>query len=594
MCEKQNLSFNVLKKLYIKVNENKSMLNYMENETIYIKDLSSSIKLRAEADVIMKINGVLKKEALVSVNDNIEFLINRVDAERKMNLEVEKDLMAAYLTCKYKNGVVYKLSDKKFKDELILEKGDSTILQYSKFTGNEVIGFLKSRSINFGIQYREMQELINGEKRVLIAKGIEAVQSTNDYLDIEFLNKESEVNHSKNVDYLEFNNITTIEEGEVLATIVKGTRGTEGRKITGVFINIREVGKIKLNLGEGVKLVGDKIIATRGGMPIYKKSNNKFEVKKIYELASDVNIKSGNVTFNGEVVIKGGVEENLKVYGAHGIRVAGDVKIAKLKSLGNISVYGKILQSEVQSGLLESQYTEKMKVLKDIENDLRSLKNDLSTIIKNNLLNGKKLGAIVRVLIDSKYSRIEDSYDFIKKDLEVIFAGKNELSRIFEKRIIRFAALNIKSLDEIDDILNIAQEYIAELNEIFALESNIEINYVQGSKITSKGTIYVKNQGMHISTLISDKDVLFENEKSIVRGGSIKAKKIIKCPIVGTSSGVTTILEVDNDGFIECNLAYYNTKFKIGNKILVLESNYKNIKVFIDKYDDITFEGLKV
>lgn len=543
---------------------------------------------------MMKINGVFKRQAIVSAQDNIEFLINKIDTTRKMNLDIEKNLMSAHLTCVYKDGITYRILNKNFDGELSLEKIEDQNIKAQKFNVNEIIGFLKSKSINFGIQYKEMQDIINGEKKALIAIGLDPIQSTNDYFDIEFLKGENNFGNHENVNYLEFNNVNTIEEGEVLATIVKGVRGREGRKINGVFINISEVNKINLNLGGGVKLIGDKIIATIGGMPLYKKSNNRFEVKKIYEISSDVNIKTGNITFNGEVVIKGGVDENLKVYGAYGIKVARDVKIASLKSLGNINIEGKVLQSEVQSGLLEYQFIKKLEILRALQSDLIKLKTDLTVIIKNNLLNGRKLGSIVKILIDNKYSNIQNSYEPIKNDLEVIFAGKNDLSIILEKRILRFASLNIKSLNEIDDILNIVEEYITELNEIFALESNIQINYVQGSKIISKGTIYVKNQGMHISTLVSDKSVLFENEKSIVRGGSIKAKNLIKCPVVGTSSGVTTMLEVDKEGSIECNLAYYNTKFKIGNKILILESNYKNVKVFIDKYDEITLEGLNI
>jgi hypothetical protein len=585
-----NTTFNAFEK--IEILDSKDTRNYIEDKYIYLNKGVKKFHLKVSEGILLKINGSFKRSGEISKDDLIEIGLNSIQPTKKFKFKIDDNYMNACLECAYREGEIFKLVDKDFNDELLIEKESMEIVQSDLLSASDIMKCLKENSIIFGIQYKSFEDIIQGHEAI-IAVGKEGTPTINDLLDIKFLGEKKEV-EKDTVDYLNTNKISSVKIGDILATIVKGKLGADGKDIRGANIGAKEIKEVEINIAAGCKRVGDNIIATVDGMPMYSKNGKRFEVKKTYKVPLNVDLKTGNINFNGEVLINGDVEENLSVYGSCGITIKGNVSSAKISSLGDISVEGKLLQSRVRSGFLEGEFKMKLLSMKVLEKEFTGLRNDVAAIIKNNLLENRKLGSFVKVLLDSKYTKIEKAYDFIKNDIESLFGEVTQLSDIYDSKILRLASLNIKSLEEVDDILNVIKKYLYEIDVIFDLDSNINLGYCQASTVFSKGNIYVHSEGVYVSDFISDDSIIFLTERSVLRGGNIKAKNKIKAGVVGTMSGVITQLEVDDDGVIECEKAYYNTKFKVGNRIITLEENYKDLKVFKSDDNRITLEGLKV
>ncbi|MGL5633604.1 MAG: flagellar assembly protein A [Sarcina sp.] len=567
-------------------------LGYIDKEGIYFPNKTEEIKIIANDLVALRVNNKLKKECIITKNDMVEIAICYEEPTRKMDLIIEKNDMLATLECIYNEGITYDIKKVSFENELKLQVVEVGIKKAMMYKPDEVIAFLRKHSIMFGIQYKEFQNILEGNKRGVIAKGLEKKDTVDDFIELQNHSSE-QVGELEKVNYLDKNKINSVKEGETVGKIIKGTLGIEGKTIKGTIIPVRKIKELDLKLGEGVKQVGDTIVATIAGLPVYTEKNHKFEIKKSYEVPLNVDFKTGNVKFNGEVNIKGSVEENLSVYGAYAVNINGNVTLAKVSSLGNINIEGKILQSDIQCGFLENQYNKKKAMLEILKIDFKNLRADIEMILANNLLKDKKLGSVIKALLDSKYSRIIKFYDFIRNDIEPLFGDIDILSKIYEKKILRLAILNLKSMDEFNDILNVIEKYLNDMEVIFNLDSEVSIAYVQGSTINSKGSIHIKSAGVYVSNIVSDDSIIFLDCDTSLRGGHLKAKKKIKAPIVGTKSGVVTELEVEDLGEIECERAYFNTKFIIGKQSTILEYNYKNLKVFLDKDSNLVVEGLK-
>ena len=95
--------------------------------------------------------------------------------------------------------------------------------------------------------------------------------------------------------------------------------------------------------GEGNK----KLFAADSGNLVYK--GGRFNIETTFQISSDVDVKTGNIDFLGDVVIKGSVQEGYTVTAGKSITVLGMVTGATLTAQGDITVKNGVFASTVQS-----------------------------------------------------------------------------------------------------------------------------------------------------------------------------------------------------------------------------------------------------
>jgi uncharacterized protein (DUF342 family) len=146
--------------------------------------------------------------------------------------------------------------------------------------------------------------------------------------------------------------IPTVEVGDVLA--IKTTPaipGKDGIAVTGEVIKAREGKDIPLKVGNGAVLLDNdtKVVAISQGRPVYKKG--VISVIPALVISHDVDATTGNINFDGDVVVKGNISDNMKVSAGGDITIFGNVFHATLYAKGNIRVYGNITNSKITAGL---------------------------------------------------------------------------------------------------------------------------------------------------------------------------------------------------------------------------------------------------
>ena len=140
------------------------------------------------------------------------------------------------------------------------------------------------------------------------------------------------------VDFKDLNTISMVNGGDLLATLIPGDPGKNGKDIFGKEIPVRKVKDAKLDYGEHIKLSAD-------GRSIYSEIyghvsliNGKVTVQDEYLVKSDVDNSTGNITYNGNVHIMGSVRTGFTVKAAADIIVDGVVEGAYLDAGGQIIV----------------------------------------------------------------------------------------------------------------------------------------------------------------------------------------------------------------------------------------------------------------
>lgn len=75
------------------------------------------------------------------------------------------------------------------------------------------------------------------------------------------------------VDYREIKNVISVKENEIIAEIIEGENGKEGKNVFGDIIKAKEKKNVKLTLGQGCILKDKTIIST-----IYVRANSNSEI----------------------------------------------------------------------------------------------------------------------------------------------------------------------------------------------------------------------------------------------------------------------------------------------------------------------------
>lgn len=175
-------------------------------------------------------------------------------------------------------------------------------------------------------------------KDYVLAKGIEPVHGKDAFITYHFntdVSLKPTVNEDGSVDFHNLNNIARVNAGDVLATLTKEDAGHPGINVCGEVIKPREVKRIKLKHGRNITLTedGSQLISDVDGHASLVE--DKVFVSNIYEV-EDVDASTGDITYEGNVLVKGNVRSGYSIVAKGNIEVNGVIEGAYLRAEGDI------------------------------------------------------------------------------------------------------------------------------------------------------------------------------------------------------------------------------------------------------------------
>jgi len=145
------------------------------------------------------------------------------------------------------------------------------------------------------------------------------------------------------VDMRDFGDIVCVKVGDVLLQKVPLTLGKEGFTVKGTPLPPVAGADLELAAGDGTSFRDDThevLISTKVGLP--RQIENGMEVDEVYQV-NNVDISTGNVKFEGSVIIKGDVNEGMKVIASGDVTIGGFVESAIVEAGGDITISGGII-----------------------------------------------------------------------------------------------------------------------------------------------------------------------------------------------------------------------------------------------------------
>jgi uncharacterized protein (DUF342 family) len=208
------------------------------------------------------------------------------------------------------------------------------------------MSILRSNHVVFGIDTEFLRQFADKpvyKENVQVAEGSQPIHGRDSSLRYNFDIDQNKVRIREGVDgrvdFKELNIIENVVEGQPLARKIPPERGTAGRTVTGKPLPAKSGKDLPLPLGNNVRIADDgvTIIADMNGQVVL--ASGKINVEPTYVVPGNVDIKTGNIIFLGNVIINGNVEDGFYVKASGNIEVNGTVERAELDAEGDIIVH---------------------------------------------------------------------------------------------------------------------------------------------------------------------------------------------------------------------------------------------------------------
>ncbi|MDD4699970.1 MAG: FapA family protein [Oscillospiraceae bacterium] len=208
-------------------------------------------------------------------------------------------------------------------------------------------------SITYGIDEIKLRDISENPKynyNIVIARGVAEIRGIDGTFELKF-NTEKDFKPKQRsdgtVDFLDLDIVENVKKGQVLCEITLPTDGTEGTTVTGAKILPIKGKAVPCFSGKNTELneQGTAISATIDGQVEY--IGGKINVSETFYIQENVDISTGNIKVNGNIVIKGMVLAGFVVEAGGNIEIKGTVESAKIIAGGNVILKSGITGSEL-------------------------------------------------------------------------------------------------------------------------------------------------------------------------------------------------------------------------------------------------------
>lgn len=202
---------------------------------------------------------------------------------------------------------------------------------------------LNEAGVVYGINENAIENGIRSLTPFIAAEGTPPIAGENAYIDRKFnlgVAGKPIIDEAGRADYKDLNLFVLVKENQTLAIRIPQTKGTPGKNILGEVVPAQNGRPCPMPEGKNTKVVGEhRLIATVNGQIVDKGA--RISVDPRLELKGGVGVQTGDIDFDGTVLIKGDVEQGFSVKATGDIEIKGSVNGAYVSGR-NVYISGGI------------------------------------------------------------------------------------------------------------------------------------------------------------------------------------------------------------------------------------------------------------
>ncbi|WP_366923755.1 FapA family protein [Metallumcola ferriviriculae] len=519
----------------------------------------------------------------INAEDEIEIKPGEKKASLDYTVQVDAALMHARMSVNYKYGQKFSINDSKPTQDLVVSAEFKEEVSPPALDYTTVIIELAQKGITHYINEGKIRTLLTSGQncqRELIAEGVSPKPPMDESIEYVFQNKEFEEGRRLR----RMAKILSVEAGEVLAVKHPGIPGEPGINLNGAPVGVRDPKAISIKTGKGVTLSpdGTKAYAAIDGRPDVV--NGKLSVLPVCNHKGNVNPETGDISFKGDVIVSGNVEDNMLISATGEVTVTGFVANSTINSGGSITVNGNIVGCKLFAGKVSL-------ICSSILNYLTKMEHQITLILKfvaqlHSQMQGKiPLDTAVRAIIKQKYPKLSQECAAFAADIR----GKDEF-KMMEGPVVQVVnqlteAFDIVNNEKIytDDMFTELQESITKAKDILDAmnrpDAALNGRYVQSSTLFASADIIINGEGCHQSILNAGRKVEIKGIKGLFKGGEINAGGNIYIKEAGSELGVATKIGTKAKQTIKMDIAWPGVEASTGTTRKVFYQ--KQHKIFL-------------
>jgi hypothetical protein len=406
--------------------------------------------------------------------------------------------------------------------------------------------------IDTTVIYQELQNPTY--KKVAVACGTPAVPSQDGRIELYFSKTTEKVlqDVGGRVDFRNHTRIPTVEAGETIARIFPPVPGVEGCDVFGHTLFPKNARRVEARARKHVEITEDgRVIAKRGGRPtVVGRQVKYFEILPSHYIEGDVDIKTGNIFFSGDVIVTGDVKENMRVEALGDVHVYGNVFSSTIIATGNVYIKGTVFNSALYGGHHGVFYIQIYMVLQNIYTDIEQIKYAMQQLQQQVKINGLSFsyGRMLSLLLEKRFASTRENISRFQAILHEIKKAENLSMELYLLSRQLFTLSKPHEIQEVESeqLLHSIQygvkEVIQRIEMMVHEQSDVVLKSGQLTTIKTNGTIHVTGQGLINCTVFAGKDCLFHKEHSALRGGRMEASGQILLHEAGSRHGDSPIL----------------------------------------------------
>ena len=141
------------------------------------------------------------------------------------------------------------------------------------------------------------------------------------------------------IDFRESSSYILVKIGQVLGRVIPPTEGEDGRDVTGRVVPAKRGHASPLSTDESLHIDATGAIVAQDEGVLFREGD-KAAVRRLLEVKGNVDFNTGNIDFNGDVLVHRGVRDCFKVKAESDIKVMGLIEAATIHSGQDLCALG--------------------------------------------------------------------------------------------------------------------------------------------------------------------------------------------------------------------------------------------------------------
>ena len=514
-----------------------------------------------------------------------------------VKVTVSPNRLTAYLWVELPGIRRYRILDREPAVDLVLQT-EAEVIKQPVLDEAAVQEALAQKGVVFGVKEEVLKDLLQRPRdgKFIIAEGESPTPPTDETVEITFPlepDLRPKINPDGSVDFLEINRFPSVDPGVVLAVKHPGSPGKPGKGVDGAPIPPPKQRVCELRAGKGAELLenGTKVAAVQSGRPVLKQIGSiyTFSVDTRLVYNGDVDVSTGNIRFKGNVQIRGGVTEGMKVQAAGRVEIAGMVTQATVSALEDISVCNNVIGSTLNAGCGTACAQEYVPLLGIIANEVMELLNTAKKLGENPALKERDIlvGHLLLMLIEQKFQNIPRLIREMQKIKKCLAENAVELPPamvgLVDHLIYFFSGINITKLDSLNELAKTIREILflrQELTSLGRRKSHLIIRYAVNSKLIATGNVFVTGQGCYNTQIQAGGKVAVAG---VFRGGEIVAQGDVTIGEAGSPRGIPTKIRTAASATVRLGRAHEGVIIQTGRLRTVIETPKAHVRVAVGR-----------